>query len=48
MFWYFGTSLIMAFIGIIVYGYYHAHGQFDDNEDVKYLPFRDGEKERHE
>ncbi|MFA6915407.1 MAG: cbb3-type cytochrome oxidase assembly protein CcoS [Parachlamydiales bacterium] len=46
MLWFLGTSLAMAGIGIIVYCYFHSKGQFDDNEDVKYILFRDEENER--
>lgn len=46
MLWYLGTSLAMALIGIIVYCYFHYQGQFDDDEEVKYILFREDEIEK--
>lgn len=31
----------MALLGLLVYVYYHYRGQFDDQEEAKYLLFRD-------
>lgn len=43
MIWYLSSSLAMALLGILVYSYYHHKGQFDDQEEAKYLLFRDDE-----
>lgn len=44
MIWFFGSTLMMALAGIVIYIYYFQKGQFEDSEDVKYQMFREDEE----
>ncbi len=43
MLWMLTLSIVMALFGITVYVYYHMKGQFEDQEEAKYILFRDEE-----